>query len=143
MAVAVAAISLREQRLADGGTDQATINGNGSLDISGLTDGGMNIGSIAGSGSFLLGGNTLTVGGANLSTTVSGVISDGGANAGTGGSLAVTGTGTLTLTGQKTYTGATGAIRYGGAPCKLARPAPWDRFPVPAPCRSATAALSP
>lgn len=64
-------------------------------------------GSIAGNGTFYLGANELTVGGNNLSTTVSGVIADGGASGGTGGSLVKTGTGTLTLSGTNTYTGGT------------------------------------
>ena len=63
---------------ADGGTARVINTGNGVFDISGLTDGGMKIGSIQGSGTFFLGGNTLTVGGNNLDTNVSGVIADGG-----------------------------------------------------------------
>ena len=92
---------------ADGGTARAITNGNGVFDISGLTSGGMKIGSIEGSGTYFLGKNTLTVGGNNLSTTVSGVIADGGPSGGTGGSLVKTGTGTLTLTGKNTYKGTT------------------------------------
>lgn len=92
---------------ADGGTAQAITNGNGIFDISQLTDGGMKIGSIEGSGKYYLGSNSLTVGGNNLSTTVSGVIADGGIGGGTGGSLIKTGTGTLTLTGTNTYIGGT------------------------------------
>jgi autotransporter-associated beta strand protein len=94
------------------------INGaTGVIDLSGLTSGGMTAGSIEGGGNYYLGGNALTVGGNNLSTTVSGVISDCGAggtacaNFGvgptTGGSLIKVGTGTLTLLGANTYTGAT------------------------------------
>src|SRR4029077_18247249 len=67
----------------------------------------LSAGSIAGAGTFSLGANTLTVGCDNTSTTVSGVIADGGAGGGTGGSLVKTGTGTLTLTGMNTYTGTT------------------------------------
>ncbi|MCS3897204.1 autotransporter-associated beta strand protein [Bradyrhizobium japonicum USDA 38] len=70
-------------------------------------DNKLSAGSIAGNGTFSLGANELTVGGNNLSTTVSGVIADGGASGGTGGSLVKTGTGTLTLTGANTYTGGT------------------------------------
>ena len=67
----------------------------------------LSAGSIAGNGTFSLGANALTVGGNNLSTTVSGVIADGGASGDTGGSLVKTGTGTLTLSGANTYTGGT------------------------------------
>jgi fibronectin-binding autotransporter adhesin len=70
-------------------------------------DGQLTAGAIAGSGFFWLGSNTLTVGSANTDTTVSGVIQDGGAAGGTGGSLVKTGTGTLTLSGKNTYTGST------------------------------------
>lgn len=97
----------------DGGTASATVNGNSVLDISGLTTTGMNIGSIAGSGTFALGGKTLTVGGNNLSTVVSGLIVDGGLSGGTGGSIIKTGTGTLTLNGTNTYTGTT-KVNQGG-----------------------------
>lgn len=58
------------------------------------------IGSIAGAGTVSLNSYTLTAGGLNTNTTVSGVIT------GTGG-LTKTGTGTLTLTGVNTYSGAT------------------------------------
>jgi autotransporter-associated beta strand protein len=91
----------------DGGTARAITNGNGSLDISGLTSAGMGIGSIEGSGNYFLGSKSLTVGGNNLSTTVSGVIQDGGFSGGTGGSITKIGTGTLTLTGDNTYSGGT------------------------------------
>ena len=73
----------------------------------------LSAGSIAGGGKFYLGADQLTVGGNNLSTVVSGVISDCGAGhdcdafIATGGSLVKTGTGTLTLSGINTYTGAT------------------------------------
>jgi autotransporter-associated beta strand protein len=60
------------------------------------------VGSIEGSGFFFLPGQ-LTVGGNNLSSTVSGVISGSGANS----SLVKVGSGTLTLTGANTYTGGT------------------------------------
>jgi autotransporter-associated beta strand protein len=73
----------------------------------------LSAGSIAGGGNFYLGADQLTVGGNNLSTVVSGVISDCGAGhdcdafTATGGSLVKTGTGTLTLSGINTYTGVT------------------------------------
>ena len=67
----------------------------------------MTAGSIEGQGTYFLGSKTLTVGGNNLSTTVSGTISDGGVSGGTGGSLIKVGTGTLTLAGTNNYTGAT------------------------------------
>ena len=91
----------------DGGAARMIANGNGSFDISGLTNGGMQIGSIEGSGDFILGTNSLTVGGNNLSTTVSGRIVDGFGEGPTGGSLTKVGTGTLTLSGTNTYSGPT------------------------------------
>jgi outer membrane autotransporter protein len=68
---------------------------------------GMTAGSIAGAGTYFLGSKQLTVGSNNSSTTVSGVIEDGGAAGGTGGSLVKVGTGTLMLTGVNTYSGGT------------------------------------
>jgi autotransporter-associated beta strand protein len=68
---------------------------------------GMTAGSIAGGGTYFLGSNALIVGGNNLSTTVDGTISDGGAAGGRGGSLVKVGTGILTLSGTNTYTGTT------------------------------------
>ncbi|HZX85209.1 MAG TPA: autotransporter-associated beta strand repeat-containing protein, partial [Reyranella sp.] len=67
----------------------------------------MTASSIEGGGSYNLGSKQLTVGSSNLSTTVSGVIADGGLLGGTGASLVKTGTGTLTLTGNNTFTGGT------------------------------------
>ncbi len=58
------------------------------------------VGSIAGAGNVMLGSNTLTAGGDNSSTTLSGIIS------GTG-SLTKTGNGALTLSGANTYNGTT------------------------------------
>jgi autotransporter-associated beta strand protein len=86
-----------------GGQASFTTNAGGVFDMSQLTSGGTTAGSIAGAGNYFLGANALTVGSNNLSTTVSGVISDGGA----GGALVKVGTGTMTLSGSNTYTGAT------------------------------------
>jgi autotransporter-associated beta strand protein len=75
---------------------------------SGLVGNGqISAGSIEGAGTYNLGSNQLTVGGNNLSTSVSGTISDGGSLGGTGASLVKVGTGTLTLNGVNSYTGAT------------------------------------
>src|SRR5215813_11579215 len=73
-------------------------------------DGNISAGSIAGAGNYYLGSNLLTVGGNNLSTTVSGVISDcgdSGSDCSNAGGLIKIGTGTLTLSGANTYTGPT------------------------------------
>ena len=81
--------------------------GNGGLDVSGHTAPGITIGSLEGNGFAALGGNNLSVGSNNLSTTFSGVAQDGGIAGGTGGSLTKIGTGSVTLSGNNTYTGAT------------------------------------
>jgi autotransporter-associated beta strand protein len=82
---------------------------NAVLDLSMTTgpngDGKISAGSIAGNGIFYLGNSELTVGGNNLSTTVTGVIT--GTGNATGSSLIKTGAGTLTLSGTNVYTGAT------------------------------------
>jgi uncharacterized protein with beta-barrel porin domain len=82
-------------------------NPGGIVDISNLTTGGTTAGSIEGGGDYFLGGKQLTVGSNNLSTTVSGLIADGGTGGGIGGSLDKVGAGTLTLADTNTYTGAT------------------------------------
>jgi autotransporter-associated beta strand protein len=95
-----------------GGTAQFIANGTGIVDFGGGAGSGpITAGSIAGSGIFYIGGgNTLIVGGNNLSTEVSGVIADfnpcGCGPAGSG-ALTKVGTGTLTLSGINTYTGPT------------------------------------
>jgi outer membrane autotransporter protein len=102
-----------------GGNAQFITNAGGVVDFSNTSgpndDGNISAGSIAGAGNYYLGSNQLTVGGNNLSTTVSGVISDcgptgfecsGGSDA-TGGGLTKIGSGTLTLSGANTYTGPT------------------------------------
>jgi autotransporter-associated beta strand protein len=90
-----------------GGTARFITNSGGIVDISTLTAAGMTSGSIEGAGNYFLGSKELTTGLNNLSTEVSGVISDGGAGGGTGGSLIKAGSGTLTLTNDNTYTGGT------------------------------------
>ncbi len=101
-----------------GGNARFITNSGGTFDISGLSATGMTAGSIEGAGNYFLGLKQLTVGSNGLSTTVSGVISDGGAGGGTGGSLVKVGAGTLTLSGANTYSGGTtiaaGTLQAGG-----------------------------
>ncbi|WP_298280458.1 autotransporter domain-containing protein [uncultured Bradyrhizobium sp.] len=98
-----------------GGNAQFITNDTGFVSFAGSLgangDGRITAGSIAGSGTYYIGGgNTLVVGGNNLSTMVRGVIADvdpcGCAPAGPG-SLEKTGSGTLTLSGTNSYTGTT------------------------------------
>ncbi len=90
---------------AEGGQAQFTVNSGGVFDIS--QSAGVTVGSIAGAGTFNLGANNLFTGNNNSqSTTVSGVIQDGGL----GGSLSKGGFGTLTLTGMNTYSGGTSIL---------------------------------
>jgi outer membrane autotransporter protein len=95
------------------GSATIVANAGGTVDISGLTTGGTTAGSIAGAGAYTLGSKQLTVGANNLSTTVNGVIADGGSAGGSGGSLVKVGSGTLTLAGANTYTGGT-TLNAGG-----------------------------
>jgi outer membrane autotransporter protein len=91
-----------------GGNARFITNGTGFVDISGLTTNGTTAGSIEGGGTYFLGSKQLTVGSNDLSTTVSGLIADGGPQAGgVGGSLVKVGTGTLTLTANDPYSGGT------------------------------------
>jgi autotransporter-associated beta strand protein len=90
-----------------GGTAAIDVEGNGYLDISSHNPPGMAMGNLQGNGSVFLGGNNLTVGNNNLGGVFSGIMQDGGANGGTGGSLTKTGKGTLTLTGANTFSGGT------------------------------------
>jgi autotransporter-associated beta strand protein len=93
------------------GTARIEVFGNGSLDISLHDAPGMTIDSIEGDGNVFLGGNNLTVGSNNLSTTFSCVIQDGGRSGEIGGSLTKIGSGTLILSGASTYTGNTNINR--------------------------------
>jgi autotransporter-associated beta strand protein len=98
-----------------GGTAQFITNGTGFVDFSGSLgpngDGRIAAGSIAGSGIYYIGaGNTLVVGGNDLSTTMSGVIADFnpcGCGLPGPGNLEKAGSGTLILSGVNTYTGTT------------------------------------
>src|SRR5262249_12797025 len=90
-----------------GGNAAFTTQAGGVFDMSGLIAPAMTAGSIEGQGTYFLGSNALIVGGNNMSTTVSGTISDGGISGGTGGSLVKVGNGILTLSGTNTYTGTT------------------------------------
>jgi autotransporter-associated beta strand protein len=99
-------------RTTNGGVTQFLANANGGqarfiTDAGGafsivLANNPVTVGSIEGAGLYFLGGNQLTTGSNDLSTTVSGVIFGL-----LGGSLVKTGSGTLTLSGLNAYTGPT------------------------------------
>jgi autotransporter-associated beta strand protein len=97
-----------------GGDARFINNSGGVVDFSGTSGPSGNrqitAGSIEGAGTYWLGANQLTVGSNNLSTTVSGLILDGGISGGTGASLVKVGTGTLTLAGSNNYTGPTTVV---------------------------------
>lgn len=86
-----------------GKTAAIVVNGNGSMDISGVRRVALKIGSLAGDGGVALGAKQLQIGSNNQSTVFSGIIQDGGL----GGSLSKIGTGAVTLSGASTYTGGT------------------------------------
>jgi autotransporter-associated beta strand protein len=105
---------------ASGGNARFITNAGGTFDISNASS-GTGTGSIEGAGTHLLGAKTLTVGGNNNSTEVSGGIE------GIGGSLVKVGSGALTLSGTSIYTGATtvsnGELKGGAANSFAARSA--------------------
>jgi autotransporter-associated beta strand protein len=78
---------------------QFEVFGNGTMDLSKVTK-SLAIGSLAGDGLVNLPGHNLTIGGNNLSTTFSGVISG-------SGKVSKSGSGTLALNGANTYSGVT------------------------------------
>ena len=95
-----------------GGNARFITNAGGEVDFSGSLgpngDGRITAGSIEGAGSYFIGaGNTLVVGGNNLSTEVSGIIADACGCSPGPGTLEKVGTGTLTLSGLNTYSGGT------------------------------------
>jgi autotransporter-associated beta strand protein/YVTN family beta-propeller protein len=105
--------------LAEGSIVQSAANALGNAAISAaagttfdLAGFASTVGSLSGSGAVSLGSATLTTGGDNTSTTLSGVVS------GTGGLIKV-GTGTFTISGANLYTGATtvsaGTLKLGAA----------------------------
>jgi len=95
------------RRAATGDNAKIIVNSGGYADFSGnRIYGGTAVGSIEGAGTFALNGSSLTTGGRNTSTIVSGPIVDSlGTNF--GGQLTKVGAGTLTLAGANTYTGLT------------------------------------
>jgi fibronectin-binding autotransporter adhesin len=106
----------------NGGNARFITEAGGIVDFSGTEgangDGKITAGSIEGAGDYFLGGNELTVGSNNLSTTVDGTVNDGGCFCGgTGASIVKIGAGLLTLNGANTFTGgftlAAGGVSVG------------------------------
>ena len=93
-----------------GGTAQVAVIGTALLYTGRHNPPGVTIGSLEGSGNVYI-NNTLTIGSNNLSTTMSGLLSDVGGFL--LGAVAKIGTGTLTLSGANTYTQGT-VISGGG-----------------------------
>ena len=95
-----------------GGTARIRLSGKGFLRVYYHNPPGVTVGSTEGDGSIQLGdgvnARNLTVGTNDLDTTLSGLITDGGA----GGTLSKLGQGSFALTGANTYTGGT-LIRKG------------------------------
>ena len=93
---------------ATGGNARIELFDNGKFDISVINNPvPVTTGSLEGDGLVFLGIKNLSVGGNSLSTTFSGVISDGGEEGGVGGSLTKVDSGSLELSGVNTYTGGT------------------------------------
>ena len=89
-----------------GGTARVTLHGNGEMGIGGHSKPGLTIGSLEGNGIVSLGGNNLTIGTDNRSTTFAGTIGslDGSPDA---GSLTKVGLGTLFFSGANRSSGVT------------------------------------
>lgn len=92
--------------LPDGGKARVALFGNGHLELSERGQ-ALTIGSLEGDGIVFLGSIRLGIGNRNLDTVFSGLLQDGGAFGGSGGSLSKVGTGKLTLSGASNFTGGT------------------------------------
>jgi hypothetical protein len=90
--------SLFHPSATDGGTARIKIFGNGTLDVTNQYA-GVTVGSIEGTGLIAVGGQNLTVGSNNLSTTFSGLIKEQGDIGGYQGTFSKIGSGTLTIEG--------------------------------------------